>query len=43
MLRRFAPVVPLYHPYTYMLLSDRVGCYAADRMFDPDWGSACLR
>ena len=40
-LRRDAPVAPLYHPFSYVLVSSRVGCFVT-RRFGVDYGSFCL-
>ena len=47
-LRKYAPVVPLFNPYNYLFLSARIGCYAAKQWAAlgvglPDWGSFCVR
>jgi peptide/nickel transport system substrate-binding protein len=47
-LRKYAPVVPLFNPYNYLFLSARIGCYAAKQRATlgaglPDWGSFCVR
>jgi ABC-type transport system substrate-binding protein len=41
-LREHAPVAPLFHPYSYFLLSPRVGCLVLS-MHGPELGSFCLR
>jgi peptide/nickel transport system substrate-binding protein len=41
-MRRDAPVAPLFHPFSYWLLSERVGCFAESPL-GVDYGSFCLR
>jgi peptide/nickel transport system substrate-binding protein len=41
-MRRDAPVAPLFHPYSYWLVSERVHCFA-ERQLGVDYGSVCLR
>jgi peptide/nickel transport system substrate-binding protein len=40
-MRRDAPVAPLFHPYSYWLVSERVACFA-ESPFGVDYGSFCL-
>lgn len=41
-LRRYAPVAPLFHPYNYVLVSERVGCFSSSIALGADYGSFCL-
>lgn len=41
-MRRHAPVASLFHPFSYSLVSERVGCFA-HTPFGVDYGSFCLR
>jgi peptide/nickel transport system substrate-binding protein len=40
-MRRFAPVAPLFHPFNYALVSSRVGCFSTAALA-VDYGSFCL-
>jgi ABC-type transport system substrate-binding protein len=41
-LRRYAPVAPLFHPYNYVLVSERVRCFSSGVALGADYGSFCL-
>ena len=41
LMRRWAPVAPLFHPFNYALVSTRVGCFSSTA-FAVDYGSFCL-
>ena len=40
-MRRYAPVAPLFHPFNYALVSPRVRCYSSVALA-VDYGSFCL-
>jgi ABC-type transport system substrate-binding protein len=39
---RYAPVAPVFHPFNYVLVSERVGCFSSRAAVGADYGSFCL-